>query len=132
MTESMDGNALTAHRGFLERLAADLLRDAGSVEDVVQDTFVAALEARPATRDPRRLRAWLGQVATRTARLRWRRDAARAARERDVARTRSESGGHEALERFELSSSVVRAVDALDPAEREVIVLRYFEDLPPR
>lgn len=42
---------LLAHAGALRALARRILRDADAAEDVVQDTWMAALERPPAARE---------------------------------------------------------------------------------
>src|SRR5215813_5175843 len=65
---------LLANAEWLRRLAVSLVGP-GAAEDVVQDTWVAALRRPP----PRgRLREWLAVVATNLARTRFRREAVRA------------------------------------------------------
>lgn len=59
---------LLAHAGFVRRIAESMLRDGNDVEDVVQETYLAALKAPPR----RGLRAWLGVVARNAARMRQR------------------------------------------------------------
>ena len=64
---------LLAQAGWVHRLAARILGDGADAEEVVQDTWVAALEADgPALRSRGRegLRAWLGGVVRNLARRR--------------------------------------------------------------
>src|SRR5687768_15116870 len=88
MTSHPDLHALTLHQERIRALARALLRDEHAAEDVVQDTWLRALQRRP--RDLRSGGAWLAKVARRLAFNRLRGDARRGARERHVAR-------HEAL-----------------------------------
>jgi len=48
-----------SHRAYLMRTARRKLRDAGDVEDVVQETLIAAWQARSAFRGQSALRTWL-------------------------------------------------------------------------
>ncbi len=50
---------IDAHRPYLMRAARLKLRDAGDVEDVVQDTLIAAWNGRDAFRGQSALRTWL-------------------------------------------------------------------------
>ena len=61
-----DSDGLLKHTGFLRALARSLLQDEGQVDDVVQDTWLAALHRPPAERSG--LRWWLGAVARNVAR----------------------------------------------------------------
>ena len=53
------------HLGHLYRLAVRLQRSAQDAEDLVQETYVKALCAFPALRDPERIRPWLCQILSR-------------------------------------------------------------------
>jgi len=53
------------HLGHLYRLAVRLQRSAQDAEDLVQETYVKALRAFPALRDPERIRPWLCQILSR-------------------------------------------------------------------
>jgi RNA polymerase sigma-70 factor, ECF subfamily len=53
------------HLGHLYRLAVRLKRTAQDAEDLVQETYVKALRAFPALRDPERIRPWLCQILSR-------------------------------------------------------------------
>jgi RNA polymerase sigma-70 factor (ECF subfamily) len=57
------GRLLDLHRAALGRLAYQLTGDPGEAEDVVQETFLRALERWPPVAAPK-LRAWLVRVAT--------------------------------------------------------------------
>ena len=77
-------HALLAHAGFVRAIARSLLRDEHDAEDVVQETFLAALEHPPADRG--KLRAWLGAVGRRRALKTRRAERRRKERERVAAR----------------------------------------------
>jgi RNA polymerase sigma factor (sigma-70 family) len=51
------------HRDAVQKVASQHLRDPDAAADVVQDTFVKALECLPSLRDPDRLRPWLKSIA---------------------------------------------------------------------
>ena len=53
------------HLGHLYRLAVRLQRSTQDAEDLVQETYVKALRAFPALRDPERIRPWLCQILSR-------------------------------------------------------------------
>ena len=132
MTRRLDPEQLLQHTGWLRHLAFSLVGDAHHAEDVVQETYLVALERGPEIVDERGLRAWLAEVARNFARMRKRSERRRAAHE---SRAPERSGGaaiDEALEGVAAQRELVDAVLSLAPADREVIVLRYFEELPPR
>ena len=123
----MDATTLLQHRDFMLRVARAMLRDEADVEDVVQDSYVAALQSAP----PRtgRVRPWLGGITRNLARNLNRSEGRRRAREERVARP---EGVEESADRLRWQQRVVEAVLALEPPYRDVIVLRYLEELPPR
>ena len=106
----------------LLRLAVHLVGDAAAAEDLVQKTFVTAIE-EAATFDARRpLEPWLAGILTNHARA-LRREARR---EPDLARL-VERGQRTPLEEAssrELAGEVARALDALPEPYRETLLLR--------
>jgi len=126
----MDKTTLLEHREFVLHVARALLRNEADAEDAVQDTYVAAMQSAP----PRegKARPWLGGIVRNIARNRHRSESRRASREARVARPDHVSGAAESSERLAWQQRVVEAVLALDAKYRDVLVLRYLEDLPPR
>lgn len=61
-TPSIDPSLLLAQRGWLARVAKELVSDAHLREDLVQDTLCAALQSPPRAPSTGVLRAWLGRV----------------------------------------------------------------------
>src|SRR5262245_4080883 len=59
MERRIEIEELLGHAGWLRRLATSLVRDPGAADDLVQDTWIAALR-RPPAAEPR---AWLARVA---------------------------------------------------------------------
>jgi RNA polymerase sigma factor (sigma-70 family) len=121
---------LLAHAGFLRALARGLCTDDARADDLVQDTFVAALERPPVERGA--LRGWLATVARHLAANRARAEARRDAREAHVGRPEGHEPEHTALERLELSRRLAEAVLDLGEPYRTAIYLRYHEGLSPR
>lgn len=128
----IDPSLLLGQRAWLRALALDLVGDPHEADDVVQDTWLAALERPPRARDEVGVRAWLGAVARNLVHARRRSAGRRVARERRSAREERTASTAEALERAALQRELVTAVMDLEPPERELVVLRYFEALPPR
>jgi len=125
----IDDRRLLEHVDFLRRLARRLVAREDQADDLVQDTFAAAL-ASP--RRPRRLRAWLGRIARNRAVSRWRKEHARRDRERaSGAGPRAAPGPSEAAAQLELQRRIVEAVRELDPPYREAIVQRYYYGIDP-
>lgn len=133
MARTTDLDGLLRHRGWIQALAADLVGDAHRAEDVVQETWVAALERRPggpAAGEP--ARPWLALVARNLARMTLRGESRRRHREELRARTEAEPSVLDALARVSLQREVASAVMALPEPDREIVALRYYEDVPPR
>ena len=101
--------ALLAEAPWLARLARSLTGDGAEADDLVQDTYAAALRSPPDTERP--LRPWLRRVAVNLARMRHRGRTRRAANERvvevqaDPVRTPEQLVERAQLERRSVSSS---------------------------
>ncbi len=122
--------ALLAQAGWIRSLARSLVADANRADDLVQRTFVAALEHPPGPSTP--LRRWLGAVARNFAREDLRADARRVAREASSARPEAVASSHESVEAISVQRELFEAVLALDEPYRTTIVQRFYEGLPPR
>ena len=115
----------------ITRLVRRMLSWRTDVDDVVQDTFVAALAARKQFRSNSRLETWLVRIAVNRCRAFHRRRLLRdklfaAWRER---RTENVGGGAEESARTGEQVTAVRAaVVGLSPKYREVVVLFYLEE----
>jgi len=118
--------ALLQDRAWLKGLARSLVRDEATADDLAQDGWLAALK-RPPTRH---VRAWWRRVLVRRA-IDLRREQERR-RAREGRAPAPETPSPELLERVELQETVARAVRELPEPYRGVILLRYFEGLPPR
>ncbi|MHC4224956.1 MAG: RNA polymerase sigma factor, partial [Planctomycetota bacterium] len=126
---SMEADSLLEHAGFLRALTRNLLADSNAAEDVVQQTYLTAIEHPP--RHRRNLRAWLGVLARNLA-LRTRRTAVRRARrERRSAQGERLPPADEIAARVELQRKAAEAVLALDEPYRSTVVQRYFDGLSP-
>lgn len=126
-THDQFGAQLAEHAPFLRRLARALVRDEHAADDLVSETFIAAL-TRPATRvaSPR---AWLATILRRRAMARYRRDDRFTGADADDGVTGpavSPEGIALALERERL---VLEAVERLEEPYRTTVYLRYREGL---
>lgn len=118
---------LAARYPGLVRLAAMLLDDASSAEDVVQEAYVRVAARPRRLRDPNHAHAYLRQAVVNLSRT-WVRRRKLAERHRsppDPDLASAEEGAIEAFER----QAVVRGLRALPRRQREVLVLRYYLDL---
>ncbi len=125
--DSTHADELLRHARFARGLARGLLRDDSLADDAVQETWLAAVR-----RPPRVLSAaWIGAVA-RNAALKLRRgESRRNVRESAVASPEA-SGAAWSPERQAVIREVVDAVLALDEPMRSAVLMRFYEDLPPR
>jgi len=124
-----DPEALLAHQAWMRRLAAGLVRDAGEADDVVQEAWVAALEARGPIGD---LGAWLATVVRNSARSLRRGAARREAREAGSARPEGLPASDEVVARLQEERVLLAELEALEEPYRTTLLLRFHEELAPR
>ena len=117
----------TTHYRSLVRLAALLVRDVATAEEVVQDSFVAMHGGWRRLRDSDKALSYLRQSVVNRSRsvLRHRVVVDRNAPKPAPDMPSAEHGAIAALER----SAVVSALRTLPPRQREALVLRYYGDL---
>jgi RNA polymerase sigma-70 factor (ECF subfamily) len=123
-------DTLLAHRDWVRRVARALARDDDDAGDIEQSAWLAAVASPPPSPDAPR--AWLATVLRRAAARMRRGESRRGAREAAVARREATASVEESVAEAESHERVVRAVLALPEPYRGTVVLRYFEDLPPR
>jgi RNA polymerase sigma-70 factor (ECF subfamily) len=120
---SIPVETLLADAGWVRRLAARLVADPGTADELAQQTLVAAWRRPPAEgTDPRR---WLARVLRNFARQKGRSETARAARERSTAR--GPVAPDDLLERAELAQRLARHVLELDEPYRTTVLRRFFD-----
>lgn len=126
---SVDPSELLSHASWLRQLARSLVHEGAG--DLVQETWVAALRRPP--QDVGSARPWLRTVLTNAARLRWRSDANRRAREQVAVDLddREPASPDALLERHELQQLLARLVSELDEPFRSTVLLRFAEGLTP-
>lgn len=129
MSEAIPPPDLVQHASFVRRLAYALLRNDADADDAAQETLARAVERPP--RGPS-VRAWLATVLKHVVRRHYRVDARRERRETAAARAEATPSAADRAGHAEILRAVVVAVEALDPLSREVVLLRHYEDLPPR
>ncbi len=123
-------DTLLSHSEFLHSLAVGLLSGTPGAEDVVQDTWISAIQQPPKGRE--NLRGWLKKVATNHAIDRRRSEERRAVRETRASLPEGAPSAAEIVEQEELRRIVVATVLALEEHYRSALLLRYYEGLPPR
>lgn len=121
--------AMLAHRAWIQRLAQRLVADPNDAQDVVQETWLAALRNPPP--DDRSPRGWLARVAHNAARQLARRASARGYHERAAPKRDAAPSTADLVERISAERSVVEDVTALPEPYRRAILLRYFDELAP-
>ncbi len=126
----LDTDALLVHRDFLQGLARNLLGDEHLAEDAVSDAWVAALTHPP--REHGKLRSWLATTTRRAAQARAVGEGRRRRREGAVARVDALPSTAQIAEQEAVRQQVVEAVLALQEPYLSVILMRFYQDLPPR
>ena len=111
----------------LVRLAACLMGERDSAEDVVQDAFVSLQRHRATLRDPSAAEAYLRSAVINGSRSQIRRLVRERVRRRPAA-VPAQSSEERALENDE-HARVLQAVQALPTRQREVVVCRYYLEL---
>lgn len=122
--------ALLSHSAWLDRLAHTLVRDPAEADEVVQEAWVRALENPP--EDDRNLRGWMARVVRRVVARRYRSALRRGDHEGRKEAPRGPKTPEEVVEGVALQRELTDAVLGLPEGQRDVLLLRYFEDLPPR
>ncbi|MEQ8766507.1 MAG: RNA polymerase sigma factor [Planctomycetota bacterium] len=122
--------ALRDHLGWMRRLARQLVLDPHSADDIVQETWLAAMRSGP--RHPGSLPGWLGRVVRNVASNVKRSEARRARRQRLVALEEALPSTLESVERIELQQRVLAAVLELREPLRGTIIQRFQENRTPR
>ncbi|MEU3299448.1 MULTISPECIES: SigE family RNA polymerase sigma factor [unclassified Streptomyces] len=116
-----------AHYRSLLGLAALLLDDTASCEDVVQEAFIRVHSARSRVRDPEKTLAYLRQTVVNLSRsaLRRRIIGLKLLSKPMPDMASAEEGAYDQLER----DALIKAMKGLQRRQREVLVLRYFADM---
>ena len=128
MEPSTQMEHLVAETAWLRRLARALVKDDVLADDIVQDTFVTAAEKAP--RDGRPIRPWLFRVLVNRVRMVSRSSARRSARESRLGElAQPPVGPDELVAQVETQRMLADLVLALPPAQRDVLLLHYYEGL---
>jgi RNA polymerase sigma-70 factor (ECF subfamily) len=125
-----DRDNLIAHVGWIRGLARRIAADRDRADDLAQETCIVALERRP--RSAPSIKGWLRTIMQNLARRQGVNEKSRREREAFAARTEHTEATDALVERASLQREIVDEVLALDEPYRSVILLRFFENLPPR
>ena len=114
---------------WVRRLARSLVRDAHEADDLVQSTWVVALERPPQVEKGKGgLRGWLATVMRNLARQGRRSDGRRTWRERARAKHERLPAASDIVERGAMQRQVADAVMSLEEPYRSTILYRYLDD----
>jgi RNA polymerase sigma-70 factor (ECF subfamily) len=131
-----------AYRLLVEResravigLCTSILRDPDEAQDVAQDAFVQAYRSLAAYRADGTFGAWIGRIATRMALARAaavKRGAAPVLIQELVERgpTDESANPERDVVRQEQALAIQRAIGDLPAEQRQVVALRFYQDLP--
>jgi len=114
----------SANYGRLVRLAALLVGDVGTAEDITQEAFIRVLAKRRVVREPDRTLAYLSATVLNLARSRLRRRALAA--RRFPAREQVTRGPEEQMLGAVEQAAILAALRRLSARQREAVVLRYY------
>jgi RNA polymerase sigma-70 factor (ECF subfamily) len=106
-------------------------------EDICQEVFVQAFKSLKRLKDPERFAGWLFRIASNRIKDHYRKQRVRAIfsflpdveRDADPAPAGGETGAMATIERQEFWNRVHTMLDRLSKMEKEVFVLRFFDDL---
>ena len=118
-----------AHRAAVLRRAYFHVRDRSTAEDVSQEVFLRAVRHWSGVRDKTRPAAWLMAVTANVARDHHRSPQRRLVPSGNVAAEAATSDVAELVVANDPDGAVAEAVRRLSPPLRDVVVLRFYEDL---
>ena len=118
---------LLDHASWLQGLARNLVADEATAEDLVQETWVAAIKKPP--RDTDRPRSWMRSVVRRLAARNHRQRFRRSARERAVSIPEATGDAQDLVVRAEMQRQVASEVLRLEEPARSTILLRFYEEV---
>jgi RNA polymerase sigma-70 factor (ECF subfamily) len=124
-----DLEPLLAHSRWVRGLARRLVADPHAAEDLVQETWVAALERPPQSKAP--WRAWLATVVRNFAHQAHRGAGRRAGRERASARDEAQPSALDVVANLSVQQELAQAVLALEEPYRSTVYRRYYAGLAP-
>jgi RNA polymerase sigma factor (sigma-70 family) len=118
--DAIDPEQLLAHAGWVKGLARSLVFDQARVDDVVQETWMAALGRGP--RAARDTRAWLGGILRNVVRQQARGERRRRQREEAAARPERDESGTDLVAKAEWLRTLVDAVLELREPYRSTVL----------
>jgi RNA polymerase sigma-70 factor (ECF subfamily) len=104
-------------------IAYSVARDHALAEDAAQECFARALVSLRSLRNKQRFAPWLAAICRNVAKDMLRQKMRRAKFETNASTTNNEARG-------EKTEAVLRAIGKLGAADREAVMLRYYQNLP--
>ncbi len=123
-TSQLERELLT-HTGWLRALARSLVADLATADDLVQETWLAALRRPP--RERGNLRAWLGRVLKNAAFQRARSEGRRVQRELEAGEPTPLASPEEVAAKLDTQRRLTALVAELEEPYRSTLLLRYYE-----
>jgi RNA polymerase sigma-70 factor (ECF subfamily) len=120
---------IDAHGDRLLRSACLLCGDATEAQDLVQETFVQALKSAHRFRGESAVYTWLYGILLNLCRRSYRKGKRLVYDEERVLEATVQPGPADGMDQGFYSANLARAIQELSPEHREVIVLRYYENL---
>jgi RNA polymerase sigma-70 factor (ECF subfamily) len=126
---------MRGHRDAVWRLLVALLGERADAENAFQETFVAAWRSAHTFRGEDHARAWILTIARHAAARLHRRHVGEPGRFEPLDALARQAGWGDAeapdlrVERIDEAERLHRALDSLQPEDREVIILRDLEDM---
>jgi RNA polymerase sigma-70 factor (ECF subfamily) len=119
------------HHARCLRVASQLLGSSDDADDVVQDAFIRAFRHLGSYREQDKFGSWVMRIVVNQCRTRLAKDARWVPLEvaHDGSDPTHDVSGADALARVERRAEMAQALALLSPAEREVLVLKYSEEL---
>ena len=131
--EPVGFDELVSHHGRITNIVSSRLGFSDEADDLVQEIFLSAMKNLKGFRGESRLSGWLGQIAVNRCHSHWRKVSAQRKMLAGVAKVVDQTALPEpetvVMER-ETFFRVRRVVQALPGHYREVVVLRYFKQIP--
>jgi RNA polymerase sigma-70 factor (ECF subfamily) len=129
-SEPLDTQSLFAQAAWVHRLAHSLVADPNAADDLAQETWLTVLESPP--RDGASPRGWLATVLRNLRQESHRGESRRRARERSAAKSEAQPDTADVIARAAMHRELVEAVMCLREPFRTTILLRFFDEKPPR
>jgi RNA polymerase sigma-70 factor (ECF subfamily) len=111
-------------------LLRNLNGDSGKAEDILHDIFLKIIEHKSNYDASRNFKTWIYSVATNQCRNAWKNEENRTRiMEKHIPWEYKTIQNEEMIEKSDFSKKINQNISDLDPLAREIIVLRYYQEL---